>query len=136
MHIYISLLLLASCCKVFAIRAIIKILSLFINLIRSFHLSANFLSLMLSIHSVILANSVNIFFISDPQQIICDVESLSLSFIVLELFWTAPEHLRDPRLSLSQSGDVYSYGIILQEILLRDLPYNTYEFMAPQGMIC
>jgi len=52
-----------------------------------------------------------------------------------QLFWTAPEHLRDPRLSLSQSGDVYSYGIILQEILLRDLPYNTYEFMAPQEIV-
>ncbi|XP_065051020.1 atrial natriuretic peptide receptor 1-like [Rhopilema esculentum] len=50
-------------------------------------------------------------------------------------FWTAPEHLREPSLAMSQPGDVYSYGIILQEILLRDLPYSMFEFLAPEEIV-
>uniref|UniRef100_A0A8D1F7Z4 Guanylate cyclase n=1 Tax=Sus scrofa TaxID=9823 RepID=A0A8D1F7Z4_PIG len=37
--------------------------------------------------------------------------------------WTAPEHLR--RASVSQKGDVYSYGIIAQEIILRRETFYT-----------
>ena len=59
--------------------------------------------------------------------------NITTNLLRIEKFWVAPEHLRNPRLPLSQSGDVYSYGIILQEILLRDLPYSTYEFLAPRG---
>ena len=59
--------------------------------------------------------------------------NISTNLFLVEKFWVAPEHLRDPRLPLSQPGDIYSYGIILQEILLRDLPYSTYEFVAPRG---
>lgn len=44
------------------------------------------------------------------------------------LFWTAPELLRmhdDHRpMYGSQMGDVYSYGIILQELASRDFPYS------------
>ena len=84
---------------------------------------------------LVLFISMNIFYLRSTRNDL--LRSICIHFRnFLELFWTAPEHLRDPRLSLSQSGDVYSYGIILQEILLRDLPYNTYEFMAPQGMPC
>ena len=54
-------------------------------------------------------------------------------FYLLELFWTAPEHLRDPNYPGSQPGDVYSYGIILQEIILRDLPYSMFEILQPKG---
>ncbi|XP_061894002.1 guanylyl cyclase C isoform X1 [Entelurus aequoreus] len=37
--------------------------------------------------------------------------------------WTAPEHLR--RDGVSQKGDVYSYGIIAHEIVLRRAPFYT-----------
>ncbi|CAH3045236.1 unnamed protein product [Porites lobata] len=42
------------------------------------------------------------------------------------LFWTAPEHLRSTAdIGKSQPGDVYSYGIMLQEIALREKPFST-----------
>lgn len=37
--------------------------------------------------------------------------------------WTAPEHLRHA--DVSQKGDVYSYGIIAQEIILRRETFYT-----------
>uniref|UniRef100_A0A3B3VU01 Guanylate cyclase n=1 Tax=Poecilia latipinna TaxID=48699 RepID=A0A3B3VU01_9TELE len=37
--------------------------------------------------------------------------------------WTAPEHLRKD--GVSQKGDVYSYGIIAHEIVLRQMPFYT-----------
>ncbi|KAM4717359.1 guanylyl cyclase C [Anableps anableps] len=37
--------------------------------------------------------------------------------------WTAPEHLRKG--GVSQKGDVYSYGIITHEIILRQTPFYT-----------
>ncbi|XP_015243410.1 PREDICTED: heat-stable enterotoxin receptor [Cyprinodon variegatus] len=37
--------------------------------------------------------------------------------------WTAPEHLR--KQGVSQKGDVYSYGIIAHEIVLRQTPFYT-----------
>jgi serine/threonine protein kinase len=37
--------------------------------------------------------------------------------------WTAPEHLRQA--NVSQKGDVYSYGIIAQEIILRRETFYT-----------
>lgn len=53
-----------------------------------------------------------------------------------KLLWRAPEHL-DGRndLSKSQMGDVYSYGIILQEILLRGLPYAMNDFMEAKTIV-
>lgn len=46
-----------------------------------------------------------------------------------ELFWTAPEHLRshDPTQSGSKKGDVYSFAIILQEIMTRSGPFEGME---------
>ncbi|UYV71938.1 hypothetical protein LAZ67_9001229 [Cordylochernes scorpioides] len=45
------------------------------------------------------------------------------------LFWTAPEHLRE-RSTLrwgSKKGDVYSFAIVLQEIISRMEPFETFE---------
>ena len=48
--------------------------------------------------------------------------------------WTAPEFLRvpDPPLKGTQQGDVYSFAIIIQEILCRDKPFCAEE-LAPGG---
>lgn len=45
------------------------------------------------------------------------------------LFWTAPEHLRarDPSSAGSQKGDVYSFAIIIQEIITRQAPFEAVE---------
>ncbi|XP_069003396.1 retinal guanylyl cyclase 2 [Embiotoca jacksoni] len=42
-----------------------------------------------------------------------------------DLFWTAPEFLRDPAISRkgTYKGDVYSFSIILQEVVVRGPPY-------------
>ncbi|XP_051882465.1 retinal guanylyl cyclase 2 [Pristis pectinata] len=42
-----------------------------------------------------------------------------------ELFWTAPEFLRDPESSRkpTMKGDTYSFAIILQEVVVRGSPY-------------
>ena len=50
------------------------------------------------------------------------------------LLWRAPEHLQGlDGACKSQPGDVYSYGIILQEILLRDLPYAMNDFIEAKS---
>lgn len=45
------------------------------------------------------------------------------------LLWSAPEILRTSKckypLERSQKGDVYSFGVIVQEIVLRSYPYST-----------
>lgn len=50
------------------------------------------------------------------------------------MLWCAPEHIIDGEIDNrgSQKGDVYSYGIILQEIAHRKPPYSMYPF-KPQG---
>ncbi|XP_014246005.1 receptor-type guanylate cyclase gcy-12 isoform X2 [Cimex lectularius] len=42
-----------------------------------------------------------------------------------DLLWSAPEFLRDPSLRKcgTQAGDVYSFGIIMQEVVVRGEPY-------------
>ena len=44
------------------------------------------------------------------------------------LLWTAPEHLRQKRPDLrgSASGDIYSFAIVLQEIVTRTGPYESF----------
>ena len=54
-------------------------------------------------------------------------------FVYIELLWVAPELLRDAANGAkSKEGDVFSYGIILSEIITRDDPYAEYE-LEPQG---
>lgn len=51
----------------------------------------------------------------------------SLNFSTLgTLLWTAPEHLRQKRAELhgSQKGDMYSFAIVLQEIVSRTYPFE------------
>lgn len=52
------------------------------------------------------------------------------------MLWCAPEHIIDGEMDNrgSQKGDVYSYGIILQEIANRKPPYSMYPF-EPQGNV-
>jgi guanylate cyclase 2F len=47
-----------------------------------------------------------------------------------DLLWTAPEHLRQTTIrdqvvmSIgSQAGDIYSFGIIMQEVIVRGTPF-------------
>lgn len=50
---------------------------------------------------------------------------------VLDLLWTAPELLRSTKLSTgTQKGDVYSFAIILQEIILRGPPFDDKNLSA------
>lgn len=49
--------------------------------------------------------------------------------------WTAPEHLRQrkPEMNGSQKGDVYSFSIVLQEIITRSGPFETVKVIGGDG---
>uniref|UniRef100_A0A8C3TYU9 Guanylate cyclase n=1 Tax=Catharus ustulatus TaxID=91951 RepID=A0A8C3TYU9_CATUS len=51
-----------------------------------------------------------------------------------ELLWTAPELLRDPEMCRKGTikGDIYSFAIILQEVVVRGPPYCTSELSAEE----
>lgn len=51
------------------------------------------------------------------------------------MLWTAPEHLRSRRPDLygSQKGDVYSFSIVLQEIITRSGPFETVKVVGGDG---
>ncbi|XP_037283872.2 atrial natriuretic peptide receptor 1 [Rhipicephalus microplus] len=56
------------------------------------------------------------------------------------LLWTAPEHLREEIPGGSVKGDVYSFAIILQEILTRSGPFENLEkyskhFLPPEEIL-
>jgi len=48
------------------------------------------------------------------------------------LLWTAPELLREhnPPTNGTQKGDIYSFGIILQEIITQSEPFAMHELDA------
>lgn len=52
----------------------------------------------------------------------------------LDLLWTAPELLRHPNLRKkgTQAGDVYSFGIIMQEVVVRGEPFCMLA-LSPEG---
>ena len=41
-----------------------------------------------------------------------------------DMLWTAPEHIENPTNPRSQAGDLYSYGIVLAEIVAVELMYD------------
>ena len=53
--------------------------------------------------------------------------------VATDLIWTAPEHLRTAFPGQSQKGDVYSYAIILHEIVLQSGPFGNTE-LTPEGL--
>lgn len=63
--------------------------------------------------------------------------SNSYLFFPSELFWTAPEFLRDFQTSRKGTfkGDVYSFSIILQEVVVRGPPYCMLGLPA-EGTVC
>ncbi len=52
---------------------------------------------------------------------------------IIEKYWRSPELLEIHGPS-SQTGDVFSFGIILQEIITRTEPYEDYE-LTPIGKV-
>ncbi|XP_019113242.1 retinal guanylyl cyclase 2 isoform X2 [Larimichthys crocea] len=61
---------------------------------------------------------------------ILHAQSLSLPDDPQELLWTAPELLRNPVRGGSFSGDVFSFSIIIQEVISRTLPYAMMDMPA------
>uniref|UniRef100_A0A6Q2X7N8 Guanylate cyclase n=1 Tax=Esox lucius TaxID=8010 RepID=A0A6Q2X7N8_ESOLU len=49
-----------------------------------------------------------------------------------DLLWTAPELLRRPQQGGSFPGDVYSFAIIIQEVILRSAPYAMMDMPAKE----
>lgn len=52
-----------------------------------------------------------------------------------DLLWTAPEHINISKIEregFSQKADVYSYGIVLQEMATRSEPFSG-RLLQPKG---
>lgn len=52
-------------------------------------------------------------------------------FILVKL-WRAPEYLNTPKHTGSQTGDIYSVGIVLQEIICEDCPYPNCHYSTQE----
>lgn len=50
-----------------------------------------------------------------------------LNLFVLDLLWKAPELLRNPSVVGSAEGDVYSFAIILHELVCRQGPFAIFH---------
>ncbi|XP_034471125.1 retinal guanylyl cyclase 2-like [Hippoglossus hippoglossus] len=61
-------------------------------------------------------------------------QSLSLSEDPQELLWSAPELLRNSVRGGSFAGDVFSFSIIIQEVISRTLPYAMMDMPAHEIM--
>lgn len=61
-------------------------------------------------------------------------------YYVLEMLWTAPELVTGsvyPGAVASLKGDVYSFAIILEEIVLRGGPFHHYTpSLSNRGLFC
>ncbi|XP_059211599.1 retinal guanylyl cyclase 2-like [Centropristis striata] len=61
-------------------------------------------------------------------------QGISLPEDPQELLWTAPELLRNPVRGGSFAGDVFSFSIIIQEVISRTLPYAMMDMPAHEIM--
>lgn len=73
--------------------------------------------------------------VTDTQKSCCRVYSnactcLSDCTCLSELLWVAPELLRNPVQGGSFAGDVFSFSIIIQEVITRTLPYAMMDMPA------
>lgn len=61
---------------------------------------------------------------------------LIVVWCALEKLWTAPEILREnfPPPRGTQKGDIYSFSIVLFEIIMRSEPFN-FDHITPRGQI-
>lgn len=60
--------------------------------------------------------------------------SYQLCIVIAVLLWTAPEHILERKKGLfagSQAGDVYGYGIILNEVFTRNEPFEYLRTLVP-----
>lgn len=55
---------------------------------------------------------------------------LCFSSRLSDMLWTAPELLRNPVSGGSFAGDVFSFSIIIQEVISRTLPYAMMDMPA------
>ena len=59
----------------------------------------------------------------------------SFRYYFSDLLWTAPEHINISKIEregFSQKADVYSYGIVLQEMATRSEPFSG-SLLQPKG---
>jgi hypothetical protein len=72
---------------------------------------------------------------SDPKYVIVCFYIFSFLFIS-DLLWTAPELLRNTSLRKmgTQPADVYSFGIIMQEVVVRGEPFCMLS-LSPEGIV-
>lgn len=73
---------------------------------------------------------LNVDFFSLPQV----AKILTAKFFLLDLFWKAPELLRNPNAPIqgTQEGDIYAFAIILFEMIGRKGPYGGVN-LEPKG---
>ena len=72
--------------------------------------------------------------LTDVSEVHCGDDATNYS----DLLWTAPELLRLGELRPgddTDKGDVYSFGIILQEILYRNTPFFVGDVLAKGKMV-
>lgn len=83
--------------------------------------------------SGLLACSI-VFLINDRPH--CCTQMIQLiHYNVSDLLWTAPEHINISKIEregFSQKADVYSYGILLQEMATRSEPFSG-SLLQPKG---
>uniref|UniRef100_A0A3Q2Q4T9 guanylate cyclase n=1 Tax=Fundulus heteroclitus TaxID=8078 RepID=A0A3Q2Q4T9_FUNHE len=85
---------------------------------------------------VTVCSLLSVFFMTSTNNCEMTQVLLCLSFSLSELFWTAPEFLRDHAnfRKGTYKGDVYSFSIILQEVVVRGPPYCMLD-LSPEEIL-